>query len=70
MWSVQLFAEGEWVTGRAPKGNGFSLDPRSRSDCEWRLEVTGKVETASRYVYLRAKGVALLRRETDEADEP
>ncbi len=59
-----------WVMGRAPKGNGFSLDPSSRSDCEWRLEVTGKVETASRYVYLRAKSVALLRRETDEADEP
>jgi hypothetical protein len=59
-----------WVTGRAPKGKGFSLDPRSRSDCDWRLEVTGKVETAARYVYLRAKSVALLRRESDEADEP
>jgi hypothetical protein len=58
-----------WVTGRAPKGKGFSLDPRSRSDCDWRLEVTGKVETASRYVYLRAKSLALLRREKDEADE-
>jgi hypothetical protein len=58
-----------WVTGRAPKGDGFSLDPRSRSDCRWRLEVTGKVETAARYVYLRAKSIALVRREKDEADE-
>lgn len=58
-----------WVTGRAPKGEGFSLDPASRSECDWRLEVTGRVETAARYVYLRAKSVALLRRERDEADE-
>jgi hypothetical protein len=58
-----------WVTGRAPRGEGFSLDPLSRSDCRWRLEVTGKVETAARYVYLRAKRVALVRRETAEAEE-
>jgi len=59
-----------WVTGRPAKGDGFSLDPRARSDCRWRLEVTGKVETAARYVYLRAKSVALVRRERDEAAEP
>ena len=58
-----------WVTGRPPRGDGFSLDPRSRSDCQWRLEVTGKVETAARYIYLRAKSVALVRRDRDEADE-
>ena len=58
-----------WVTGKAPKGNGFSLDPRSRSDCHWRLEVGGKVETAGGYVYLRAKSVTLVRRERDEAAE-
>jgi hypothetical protein len=59
-----------WVTGRAPKGKGFSLDPRSRSECNWLLEVTGKVETAARYVYLRAKSVALVRREKADADVP
>jgi hypothetical protein len=58
-----------WVTGRPPKGDGFSLDPRSRSDCDWRLEVTGKVETAARYIYLRARSVALVRHEKDEAAE-
>jgi len=58
-----------WVTGKAPKGKGFSLDPRSRSDCRWRLEVSGRVETAGGYVYLRAKSVTLVRRETDEATE-
>lgn len=56
-----------WVTGRAAKGKGFSLDPRSRSDCDWRLEIRGRVETAARYVYLHAKSVALVRREKDEA---
>jgi hypothetical protein len=59
-----------WVTGHAPKGNGFSLDPGSRSECDWRLEVSGKVETAARYVYLRAQSIALVRREKDEAAEP
>jgi hypothetical protein len=58
-----------WVTGRSPKGDGFSLDLRARSDCRWRLEVKGKVETRARYIYLRAKSVALVRRETREADE-
>jgi hypothetical protein len=58
-----------WVTGKAPKGRGFSLDPRSRSDCRWRLEVSGEVETAGGYVYLRAKSVVLVRREKDEAAE-
>jgi hypothetical protein len=58
-----------WVTGREPKGKGFSLDPRSRSECDWLLEVTGKVEAVDRYVYLRAKSVALLRRAADEAEE-
>jgi hypothetical protein len=59
-----------WVTGRAPKGKGFSLDPRSRSECHWLLEVTGRVETAARYVYLRAKSVVLVRRERADAEEP
>ena len=58
-----------WVTGKAPKGKGFSLDPGSRSDCRWRLEVVGKVETAGGYLYLHAKSVTLVRRERDEAAE-
>jgi hypothetical protein len=52
-----------WVTDRAPKGNGFSLDPSSRSDCDWRVEVNGKVQTAAGYVYLRARSVVLVKRE-------
>jgi hypothetical protein len=55
-----------WVTGRAPKGKGFSLDPQSRSDTVHRLEVTGTVETEDGYIYLRAKAVQLLGRAKDE----
>jgi len=55
-----------WVTGRAPRGKGFSLDPRSRADCRFRIEATGKVSTANGYVYLRATGLQLLGRATDE----
>jgi hypothetical protein len=59
-----------WVTGKAPKGRGFALDPRSRSDCAWRLEVKGTVETAGGYVYLHAKSVAPVRREKGETPAP
>lgn len=69
-WVLKDGAFSIWVTGRGPKGHGFSLDPRSRADCDWKLEVTGKVETASRYVYLRAKSVVLVRREKDETAGP
>ena len=57
-----------WVTGKAPRGEGWALDPRMRSDCRWRLEVKGTAETVGDYVYLRAKNVALVRRE--KADPP
>jgi hypothetical protein len=59
-----------WVTGKAPKGRGFALDPRSRSDCSWRLEVIGTVKTVAGYVYLHAKSVALVRREKDDTPAP
>ena len=55
-----------WVTGRSPRGDGFSLDPSSRSDCDWQVEVKGKVDTAAGYIYLRAKTVALVGREEEE----
>lgn len=49
-----------WVTGKRPKGSGFSLDPSSRSDCRWRLEVSGKVESEGGLIYLKAKEIRLL----------
>lgn len=55
-----------WVTGKEPKGSGFSLDTQSRSDCRWRLEVTGKVETRGDVIYLKARKVRLLGLASDE----
>jgi hypothetical protein len=51
-----------WVTGRPPRGTGWSLDPASPADCRFRLRVEGRVETRHGYVYLRAKSVSLLGR--------
>ncbi len=61
-WVLQDGAYSVWVTGKEPKGSGWSLDPRTKGDCGFRLEVTGRVETAGAYVYLRAKGLVLLGR--------
>jgi hypothetical protein len=55
-----------WVTGKRPKGKGFDLDPTSRSDCRWRLEVSGKVEEQDGLVFLKAKDVRLLGRAPEE----
>ena len=51
-----------WVTGRAPRGDGWSLDARSKTDCAFRLEVRARVEAAAGFVYLHAKDVTLLGR--------
>ncbi len=61
-WVLQDGAYSVWVTGKEPKGSGWSLDPRSKGDCGFRLEVSGRVETAGGFVYLRAKSLALLGR--------
>jgi hypothetical protein len=55
-----------WITGRDPKGKGFSLDARSKADCRFRLEVQGSVQIANDYIYLRAKKVQLLGRAASE----
>jgi hypothetical protein len=65
-WVLQDGPFSIWVTGKAPKGKGFSLDPLSRSDCIYRLSVTGVIETENDYVYLRAKAVQLLGRAKNE----
>jgi hypothetical protein len=66
-WVLQDGAFSVWVTGRQPKGGGWSLDPRSRTDCSFRLEVRGRVEAAGGFVYLRAKDVTLLGRVRPDA---
>jgi hypothetical protein len=49
-----------WVTGRAPKGEGFSLDPDQRSATDKWVEVEGKVDARDGVVYLKATRVSLV----------
>jgi hypothetical protein len=65
-WVLQDGPFSIWVTGKAPRGKGFSLDPRSRSDCRYRLEATGKVATVNGFIYLRASSLQLLGRAKEE----
>jgi len=49
-----------WVTGRAPRGQGFSLDLASRGTTTYRLEVEGRPKIQGGLVYLKASDVRLL----------
>ncbi len=55
----ELFAL--WVTGRKPKGEGFSLDAGLKRDTNKWLEVEGRVTVRGGLVYLEAVSVALGR---------
>lgn len=69
-WVLQDGPFSVWVSGKEPKGEGWSLDPRSKTDCSFRLEVRGRVETAGGFVYLRAKDVTLLGRARSDTGPP
>jgi hypothetical protein len=53
----ELFAA--WVTGRKPKGSGWSLDAGLKRDTGKWLQVTGRVATVKGVVYLEASEVLL-----------
>jgi hypothetical protein len=55
-----------WITGKDPKGQGFSLDVHSKADCRIRLEVQGEIVTENDYIYLRARKIQLLGRAPSE----
>jgi hypothetical protein len=65
-WVLQDGPFSIWVTGKDPKGPGFALDARSRADCRFRLEVTGKVSVVNDFIYLRASSVQMLGRANAE----
>jgi hypothetical protein len=58
-WVIKddLFAA--WVTGRAPQGEGFTLDATSIRDTVAWVAVTGKVEVHDGYSYVRANHVEM-----------
>jgi hypothetical protein len=59
-WVIKDGDSAVWVAGRRPKGNGWSLDPASRSDTTRWVEVVGKIETKDGITFLRAGQVALV----------
>jgi hypothetical protein len=59
-----------WVTGKAPKGKGWSLDPTYKGDTSRWLAVEGRIEVVNGVAYLRASKVALARDPRTEAAEP
>jgi hypothetical protein len=50
-----------WVTGKAPKGKGWSLDPQYKGDTSRWIAVEGKVEVANGVAYLKASKLTLAR---------
>jgi hypothetical protein len=59
-WVIKDGESAVWVSGRRPKGNGWSLDPESRSDTTRWVEVVGKIETREGITFLKAAQVALV----------
>ena len=58
-----------WVTGKEPRGKGWSLDPGYKGDAVRWVEVVGKPEVANGCVYLRASKVRLTKRPGEEDPE-
>jgi hypothetical protein len=48
-----------WVSGKAPRGKGWSLDPGYKGDTSRWVEVVGKAEVSEGIVYLRASKLML-----------
>lgn len=59
-WVIQDQGVAVWVTGKAPKGSGWSLDLDNRSESIRWVEVEGEVAARDGVVYLKAKNVSLV----------
>lgn len=69
-WVVKDGDTATWVTGRAPRGKGYSLDPDYRGDTSRWLEVVGKPEVVNGVLYLRASSVKLAAAPKAAPDPP
>jgi hypothetical protein len=58
-WVIKEDLFAAWVTGRKPKGSGFSLDADLKRDTGKWLQVTGRVRTVKGVVYIDATDVTL-----------
>lgn len=69
-WVVKDGDTAFWVTGKEPRGKGWSLDPTYRPDTTRWVEVVGKPEVANGVLYVRASRVSLIKRPSTGEDEP
>ncbi len=58
-WVLKDDVYSVWVTGRKPKGAGFSLDPSLKRDTGKWMDVVGRVASVGSVVYIQAASVAL-----------
>lgn len=58
-WVIKDDVYAVWVTGRKPKGDGFSLDAGLKRDTGKWIEVLGRIETRGGVTYVRALNVNL-----------
>jgi Bacterial Ig-like domain len=58
-WVLKDDVYSVWVTGRKPKGEGFSLDASLKRDTGKWMDVVGRVATVGSVVYIQAASVAL-----------
>jgi hypothetical protein len=59
-----------WITGKPPKGKGWSLDPDYKGDAVRWIAVEGKVEVVNGVAYLKASKLTLARDPKSEPAEP
>ena len=60
-WVLKENDAAMWVTGRPPRGKGWSLDPGYKGDAVRWIAVEGKVEVVNGVAYLKASKLTLTR---------
>jgi hypothetical protein len=59
-----------WVTGKPPRGKGFSLHPGSPADCVYWLEIEGRPQRLGEVVVLKAGRIRFLGRSPKVPEGP
>lgn len=71
-WVLKDGGTALWVTGTAPRGKGWSLDPDYKADSDRWLEVTGTAEVVGGVLYVNASKLQLVkpRRQASSEQDP
>jgi hypothetical protein len=68
-WILKDGETAVWVTGKPPRGKGWSLDPDYKGDTSRWLEVTGTAEVVNGVLYLNASKLELVKPHEQDATE-